>query len=157
MHYYMYYTASTEIKKKLYGSILLVGGGLAFPGAANLLQTRLELKLPVVFSRGSDNIEVFSNPRVSEGMVHSNTSRNCSSYTRLIHDSFTHLPSHTPLTQYTLTLLNTPSHILLMHTTHPHTYSSCTQHTHLTLTQHTHGTTLPLDECLFFGFLHTLY
>ena len=52
------------MKKKLYGSVLLVGGGLAFPGAANMLQARLELKLPVVFARGTDNIEVFSNPRV---------------------------------------------------------------------------------------------
>ena len=57
--------ASLEMKKKLYGSVLLIGGGLAFSGAANLLQARLELKFPAMFGRGTDNIEVFSNPRVS--------------------------------------------------------------------------------------------
>ena len=59
------HTASLEMKKKLYGSVLLIGGGLAFTGAANLLQARLELKFPAMFGRGTDNIEVFSNPRVS--------------------------------------------------------------------------------------------
>jgi len=52
------------MKKKLYGSVLIIGGGLAFPGAAAILQMRLELKLPAMFGRGADNIEVFSNPRV---------------------------------------------------------------------------------------------
>ena len=52
------------MKQKLYGGILMVGGGLAFPGAANLLQSRLELKSLPIFPRGGNNIEVFANPRV---------------------------------------------------------------------------------------------
>lgn len=42
----------------------MVGGGLAFPGAANLLQSRLELKPLPIFPRTGNNIEVFANPRV---------------------------------------------------------------------------------------------
>ena len=56
---------STEVKHKLYGSVLVIGGGLAFPGAAAMLQSRLELQLPVLFNRSSQTVEVFSNPRVS--------------------------------------------------------------------------------------------
>ena len=59
------YSASLEMKQKLYGSVLIIGGGFAFPGAANMLQVRLELKPLHIFSRGTNNIEVFSNPRVS--------------------------------------------------------------------------------------------
>ena len=54
------------MKQKLYGGILIVGGGLAFPGAANLLQLRLELKPLTIFPRSGNNIEVFANPRVRE-------------------------------------------------------------------------------------------
>ena len=53
------------MKQKLYGSVLIIGGGLAFPGAAAMLQSRLELQLPVLFNRASQTVEVFSNPRVS--------------------------------------------------------------------------------------------
>lgn len=59
------YAGSTEVKHKLYGSVLIIGGGLAFPGAAAMLQSRLELQLPVLFNRSSQTVEVFSNPRVS--------------------------------------------------------------------------------------------
>ena len=61
-----YLSASLEMKQKLYGSIVIVGGGLAFPGAANLLQARLELKPLTIFPRSGNNIEVFANPRVSK-------------------------------------------------------------------------------------------
>lgn len=61
--------ASLEMKQKLYGSILIIGGGFAFPGAANMLQARLELKPMPIFSRSTNNIEVFSNPRVSSFCV----------------------------------------------------------------------------------------
>lgn len=57
-------TASLEMKQKLYGGIVMVGGGLAFPGAANLLQSRLEQKPLTIFPRTGNNIEVFANPRV---------------------------------------------------------------------------------------------
>lgn len=49
------------MKKKLYGSVLLVGGGLAVPGAAAALQSRLEMRAP---AGCSGTVEVFTNPRV---------------------------------------------------------------------------------------------
>ena len=58
-------SGSSEMKYKLYGSILVIGGGLAFPGAASMLQSRLELQLPTLINRSSQTVEVFSNPRVS--------------------------------------------------------------------------------------------
>ena len=57
-------TASTDMKRKLYGSVLLIGGGLSFPQTAHYLQIRLEESLPHIF-KGSDTVEVCSNPRVS--------------------------------------------------------------------------------------------
>ena len=59
-----FYPASAEMKKKLYGSVLLIGGGLSFSHASLLLQSRLESSLPAQFSKGSDTVEVSSNPRV---------------------------------------------------------------------------------------------
>ena len=59
-----YYLASLDVKKKLYGSVLVVGGGLSFPGAPLMLQQRLYSKLPPMFQRSSDAIEVCSNPKV---------------------------------------------------------------------------------------------
>lgn len=58
-------SGSTEVKHKLYGSVLIIGGGLAFPGAAAMLQARLELQLPGLVNRAAQTVEVFSNPRVS--------------------------------------------------------------------------------------------
>ena len=55
---------SGEMKYKLYGSVLVIGGGLAFQGAAAMLQARLELQLPTLINRSSQTVEVFSNPRV---------------------------------------------------------------------------------------------
>lgn len=52
------------MKKKLYGSVLLIGGGLGFTQSSSILQSRLESSLPVEFSKGSDTVEVSSNPRV---------------------------------------------------------------------------------------------
>ena len=57
-------SASLDVKKKLYGSVLVVGGGLSFPGAPLMLQQRLYSKLPPMFQRSSDAIEVCSNPKV---------------------------------------------------------------------------------------------
>ena len=60
------------MKKKLYGSVLLVGGGLALPGAAAALQSRLETRLP----QGSGGaVEVFSNPRVCRTVYHALTEK----------------------------------------------------------------------------------
>ncbi len=58
-------SGSLEVKHKLYGSVLIIGGGLSFPGAAAVLQARLELQLPGLFSRSAQTVEVFSNPRVN--------------------------------------------------------------------------------------------
>ena len=53
------------MKKKLYGSVLLIGGGLGFSQSSVILQSRLESSLPAQFSKGADTVEVSSNPRVS--------------------------------------------------------------------------------------------
>jgi actin-related protein 8 len=55
--------SSTEMKKKLYGSVLVVGGGLAFHGVAAMLQASLYTHLPAIFQKPLDAIEVSSNPR----------------------------------------------------------------------------------------------
>ena len=52
------------MKHKLYGSVLIIGGGLSFPGAAAMLQARLELQLPTLFTRSVQTVEVFATPRV---------------------------------------------------------------------------------------------
>jgi actin-related protein 8 len=51
------------MKKKLYGSVLVVGGGLAFHGVAAMLQASLYTHLPAIFQKPLDAIEVSSNPR----------------------------------------------------------------------------------------------
>ena len=56
--------ASTDMKKKLYGSVLVVGGGFAFHGVAAMLQATLYTQLPAIFQKPLDAIEVSSNPRV---------------------------------------------------------------------------------------------
>ena len=62
--YVCVYIGSGEMKYKLYGSVLVIGGGLSFPGAAAMLQARLELQQPKLINRSSHLVEVFSNPRV---------------------------------------------------------------------------------------------
>ncbi len=62
-------SGSSEMKYKLYGSILVIGGGLAFQGAAAMLQARLELQLPTLINRSTQTVEVFSNPRVSALLI----------------------------------------------------------------------------------------
>ncbi|XP_064406302.1 actin-related protein 8-like isoform X2 [Halichondria panicea] len=51
-------TSSLELKGKLYSSILLVGGGLSFPGSSKMLQSQLERNSPP-----ADSIDVYSNVR----------------------------------------------------------------------------------------------
>ena len=53
------------MKRKLYGSVLVVGGGFAFQGVASMLQARLYADLPTIFQKPQEAIEVSSNPRVS--------------------------------------------------------------------------------------------
>ena len=52
------------MKKKLYSSILVVGGGLAFANVSNMLNARLQLKLPIALTKGLEDMEIFTNPRV---------------------------------------------------------------------------------------------
>ena len=56
--------ASAEMRKKLYGSILVIGGGYAFQSVATVLQAQLYIELPAIFQKPVDAIEVSSNPRV---------------------------------------------------------------------------------------------
>ena len=62
------FAASQEVKTKLYSSVLLIGGGLSFPGSSTMLQSRLQLQLPTQLAGKEDTIEVFSNVRVGTAM-----------------------------------------------------------------------------------------
>ena len=64
------FIASLEIKKKLYSSILVVGGGLSFGNVSNMLNARLQLKLPIVLTKGLEDMEIFTNPRVRPCLSH---------------------------------------------------------------------------------------
>ncbi|XP_072179953.1 actin-related protein 8-like [Diadema setosum] len=51
--------ASDETKKKMYNCILVVGGGMAlFQGATEMLQHRIQTKMPPSFRRAVDRVEV---------------------------------------------------------------------------------------------------
>lgn len=50
---------------KLYSSILLVGGGLSFPGSSKMLHSQLKQSAPAQLGLTADSIEVHSNVRVS--------------------------------------------------------------------------------------------
>ncbi|XP_061592580.1 actin-related protein 8 isoform X2 [Cololabis saira] len=55
--------ASDETKRKMYSSILVVGGGLMFPGAQEFLLHRIINKMPPSFRRLVDNVEVITRPK----------------------------------------------------------------------------------------------
>lgn len=57
-------TASDETKRKMYSSILVVGGGLLFHGAQEFLQHRILNKMPPSFRRLVENVEVITRPKV---------------------------------------------------------------------------------------------
>ncbi|KAL5473103.1 hypothetical protein EMCRGX_G027548 [Ephydatia muelleri] len=63
IHFSIDCASSLEIKKKLYSSILVVGGGLSFGNVSNMLNARLQLKLPIVLTKGLEDMEIFTNPR----------------------------------------------------------------------------------------------
>ncbi|XP_048873765.1 actin-related protein 8 [Brienomyrus brachyistius] len=54
---------SDETKRKMYSSILVVGGGLMFPGAQEFLQHRILNKMPPSFRRVVENVEVITRPK----------------------------------------------------------------------------------------------
>lgn len=49
----------------MYSSILVVGGGLMFPGAQEFLLHRIINKMPPSFRRLVDNVEVITRPKVT--------------------------------------------------------------------------------------------
>uniref|UniRef100_A0A8C9SC32 Actin-related protein 8 n=1 Tax=Scleropages formosus TaxID=113540 RepID=A0A8C9SC32_SCLFO len=55
--------ASDETKRKMYSSILVVGGGLMFQGAQEFLQHRILNKMPPSFRRVVENVEVITRPK----------------------------------------------------------------------------------------------
>ncbi|XP_077585494.1 actin-related protein 8 [Stigmatopora nigra] len=55
--------ASDETKRKMYSSILVVGGGLLFHGAQEFLLHRIINKMPPSFRRLVDNVEVITRPK----------------------------------------------------------------------------------------------
>lgn len=59
------FSASDDTKKKMYSSILVVGGGLMFHKAQEFLQHRLLNKMPPSFRRIIENVEVITRPKVS--------------------------------------------------------------------------------------------
>lgn len=60
----IYSSASDESKRKMYNSVLLIGGGFMFTGAAAMLQSRLQAKLPLAFRKLVDQVEVIAKPKV---------------------------------------------------------------------------------------------
>ncbi|MEQ2188077.1 hypothetical protein GOODEAATRI_011311, partial [Goodea atripinnis] len=58
--------ASDETKRKMYSSILVVGGGLMFHGAQEFLLHRIINKMPPSFRRLVDNVEVVTRPKPSQ-------------------------------------------------------------------------------------------
>ncbi|XP_030640691.1 actin-related protein 8 [Chanos chanos] len=55
--------ASDETKRKMYSSILVVGGGMMFHGAQEFLQHRILNKMPPSFRRVVENVEVITRPK----------------------------------------------------------------------------------------------
>lgn len=61
--------ASDETKRKMYSSILVVGGGLMFHGAQEFLLHRIINKMPPSFRRLVDNIEIITRPKVMQCLL----------------------------------------------------------------------------------------
>ena len=64
---YIFYfrLASDETKRKMYSSILVVGGGLMFHRAQDFLLHRIINKMPPSFRRLAENVEVITRPKAS--------------------------------------------------------------------------------------------
>ncbi|KAL9956854.1 hypothetical protein ACROYT_G038400 [Oculina patagonica] len=52
-----------DTKRKMYSSVLLIGGGFMFNGAATALQSRLQAKLPASHRKLVDQVEVIARPK----------------------------------------------------------------------------------------------
>lgn len=57
--------ATEETKRKMYSSVLLIGGGFMFNGAQSALQSRLQAKLPASHRKLVDQVDVIARPKVS--------------------------------------------------------------------------------------------
>ncbi|XP_078660882.1 actin-related protein 8-like isoform X7 [Branchiostoma floridae x Branchiostoma belcheri] len=55
--------ASDETKKKMFSCILVVGGGLKFPGSQNFLLHRVRAQLPAKYRNIADTMEVITRPK----------------------------------------------------------------------------------------------
>ncbi|XP_035664129.1 actin-related protein 8-like [Branchiostoma floridae] len=55
--------ASDETKKKMFSCILVVGGGMKFPGAQNFLLHRVRSQLPAKYRNIADTMEVITRPK----------------------------------------------------------------------------------------------
>ncbi|XP_048575852.1 actin-related protein 8 isoform X1 [Nematostella vectensis] len=55
--------STEDTKRKMYSSILLIGGGFNFNGAAGVLQARVQSKLPQYFRKMVDQVEVTAKPK----------------------------------------------------------------------------------------------
>ena len=58
------FSASDDTKKKMYSSILVVGGGLMFHKAQEFLQHRILNKMPPSFRRIIENVDVITRTKV---------------------------------------------------------------------------------------------
>lgn len=47
-----YFSANEDLKRKMYGCILVVGGGMKFQGIGKWLQNRISLQIPYMFRAG---------------------------------------------------------------------------------------------------------
>jgi hypothetical protein len=63
------FPASDDTKKKMYSSILVVGGGLMFHKAQEFLQHRILNKMPPSFRRIIENVDVITRPKVSRLVI----------------------------------------------------------------------------------------
>lgn len=66
---FFWFSASDETKRKMYSSILVVGGGLMFHGAQEFLLHRIINKMPPSFRRLVDNVEVITRPKVTWSLL----------------------------------------------------------------------------------------
>lgn len=54
-------TANDELKRKMYGCILVVGGGMKFVGIGKWLQNRVGLQIPFIFR--SEHLDIVTSPK----------------------------------------------------------------------------------------------
>lgn len=53
--------ANDELKRKMYGCILVVGGGMKFPGIGKWLQNRVGLQIPYLYR--TEQLDIVTSPK----------------------------------------------------------------------------------------------